>query len=233
MGGARFVVHPLADPGRKHHGAHDWGGYFRVRRNSRLLSFPSTSFAALFLVVPIIGIMLEAVVSSISTFFALQTDMLQSLTIWFAGSFTSVFEGQWEILLIVLVVLVCVWIFADRLTVAGLGEDIATNVGLNYNRIILAGTGLIAVASGVVTVVIGQLPFLGLIVPNIVSLFRGDDLRSNLPWVVLVGIAVVTVCDLFARTVISPFEVPVSVVLGIVGTIVFVELILKGRKGNA
>lgn len=185
------------------------------------------------LVVPIIGIMLEAVVSSISTFFALQTDMLQSLTIWFAGSFTSVFEGQWEILLIVLVVLVCVWIFADRLTVAGLGEDIATNVGLNYNRIILAGTGLIAVASGVVTVVIGQLPFLGLIVPNIVSLFRGDDLRSNLPWVVLVGIAVVTVCDLFARTVISPFEVPVSVVLGIVGTIVFVELILKGRKGNA
>ena len=80
--------------------------------------------------------------------------------------------------------------------------------------------------------VIGQLPFLGLIVPNIVSLFRGDDLRSNLPWVVLVGIAVVTVCDLFARTVIAPFEVPVSVVLGIVGAVVFVALILRGRKRN-
>lgn len=184
------------------------------------------------LVVPIIGIMLGAVVSAISTFFALQTDMLQSLTIWFAGNFTSVFEGQWEVLWIVLVVLAIVWVFADRLTVAGLGEDIATNVGLNYNQIMILGTGLIAVASGVVTVVIGQLPFLGLIVPNIVSLFRGDDLRSNLPWVVLVGIAVVTVCDLFARTVIAPFEVPVSVVLGIVGAVVFVALILRGRKRN-
>ena len=184
------------------------------------------------LVVPIIGIMLGAVVSAVSTFFALQTDMLQSLTIWFAGNFTSVFEGQWEVLWIVLVVLAIVWVFADCLTVAGLGEDIATNVGLNYNQIMILGTGLIAVASGVVTVVIGQLPFLGLIVPNIVSLFRGDDLRSNLPWVVLVGIAVVTVCDLFARTVIAPFEVPVSVVLGIVGAVVFVALILRGRKRN-
>lgn len=48
-----------------------------------------------------------------------------------------------------------VFIVADRLTVAGLGEDVATNVGLNYNRIILLGTGLIAIATGVVTVVVG------------------------------------------------------------------------------
>lgn len=185
------------------------------------------------LVVPIIGIMLGAVVSSISTFFALQFDLLQSLTVWFAGSFTSVFKGQWEILLVVIVVLVAVWFYADRLTVAGLGEDIATNVGLNYNRIVLIGTGLIAVATGVVTVVVGNLPFLGLIVPNIVSIFRGDDLRSNLPWVVLIGIAVVTLCDLLARVVIMPFEVPVSVILGILGAIVFVYLILRGRKNHA
>lgn len=185
------------------------------------------------LVVPIIGIMLGAVVSAISTFFALQTDMLQSLTIWFAGSFTAVIEGQWEVLLIVLVVLALVSLYADRLTVAGLGEDFATNVGLNYNRIVLFGTGLIAIASGVVTVVVGHLPFLGLIVPNVVSMFRGDNLRSNLPWVVLGGIALVTVCDLFARTVIAPFEVPVSVVLGMVGAVVFVILILRGRNAGA
>ncbi|SQG64238.1 iron ABC transporter permease [Corynebacterium renale] len=184
------------------------------------------------LVVPIIGIMLGAVVSSISTFFALQLDMLQSLTVWFAGSFTSVFKGQWEILLIVILVLIAVWFYADRLTVAGLGEDIATNVGLNYNRIVLIGTSLIAVATGVVTVVVGNLPFLGLIVPNIVSIFRGDDLRSNLPWVVLVGIGTVTICDLVARIVIMPFEVPVSVILGVLGAIVFVYLILRGRKNN-
>ena len=184
------------------------------------------------LVVPIVGIMLGAVVSAVSTFIALQTDLLQSLGVWFAGSFTSVIAGQYEILWVVLLVVIAVFFYADRLTAAGLGEDIATNIGLNYNRIVLVGTSLVAVATGVVTVVVGNLPFLGLIVPNIVSMLRGDDLRSNLPWVCLTGIAVVTVCDLIGRTIIAPFEMPVSVILGVVGAAVFITLIVK-RSRNA
>lgn len=179
------------------------------------------------LVVPIVGIMLGAVVSALSTFFALQTNMLQALGTWFQGSFTSVYKGQYEVLWGVLLVVFAVFFYADRLTVAGLGEDVATNLGVNYNRMVLIGTGLIAVATGVVTVVVGSLPFLGLIVPNLVSMFRGDDLRSNLPWVALTGIGLVVVCDLISRTIISPFEIPVSVVLGIVGAVVFVILIVK------
>lgn len=182
------------------------------------------------LIVPIIGIMLGAVVSAISTFFAMHTDMLQSLGIWFAGSFTAVYRGQYEVLWVVLVVVIAVFYFADRLTVAGLGEDIATTLGLNYQRMVLIGTVLISIATGVVTVVVGNLPFLGLIVPNIVSMLRGDDLRSNLPWVCLLGIGIVTACDLLSRTIIAPFEVPVSVVLGIVGAIVFIALIVRQRS---
>ncbi|MFT0846646.1 iron chelate uptake ABC transporter family permease subunit [Actinomycetaceae bacterium L2_0104] len=182
------------------------------------------------LIVPIVGIMLGAVVGSVSTFLALQTDMLQSIGIWFAGSFTSVLRGNYELLWIVALVVVAVFIVADRFTVAGLGKEVATNVGLNYDRVILLGTTLIAIATGVVTVVVGNLPFLGLIVPNVVSLIRGDDLRSNLPWVCLLGIALVTVCDLIGRTIIMPFEVPVSLILGVVGAIVFVTLLLRQRR---
>lgn len=182
------------------------------------------------LIVPIVGIMLGAVVGSVSTFVALQTDMLQNLGVWFAGSFTSVLRGQYEVLWIVAAVVVVVFIVADRLTAAGLGEDIATSIGLDYGRIVLLGTMLIAIATGVVTVVVGNLPFLGLIVPNIVSMIRGDDLRSNLPWVCLLGIAIVTVCDLLGRTLIMPFEIPVSVILGIVGAVVFVALLLRQRR---
>ncbi|WP_437583502.1 ABC transporter permease [Paramicrobacterium sp. CJ85] len=182
------------------------------------------------LIVPIVGIMLGAVVGSISTFVALQTDMLQNLGIWFAGSFTSVMRGQYEFLWIVAIVGVIVFIVADRFTVAGLGEEISTNVGVNYNRIVLLGTGLIAIATGVVTVVVGNLPFLGLIVPNIVSMIRGDDLRSNLPWVCLLGIAIVVACDLVGRTIIAPFEVPVSLILGVVGAVVFIALLLRQRR---
>ncbi|PLA10998.1 ABC transporter permease [Corynebacterium riegelii] len=184
------------------------------------------------LIVPIVGIMLGAVVSSVSTFFALKTDLLQSLGVWFAGSFTSVIVGQYEVLWIVLAVVIAVFFYADRLTAAGLGEDIATNIGLNYNRVVLVGTSLVAIAAGVVTVTVGNLPFLGLIVPNIVSMMRGDDLRSNLPWVCLLGITIVTVCDILGRTVIAPFEMPVSVILGVVGAVVFIALIVKQvRRG--
>ena len=182
------------------------------------------------LIVPIIGIMLGAVVGSVSTFVALQFDALQNLGVWFAGSFTSVLRGSYEVLWIVAIVGVAVFLVADRLTVIGLGEDIATNVGVNYQRVLLLGTGLVAIATGVVTVVVGNLPFLGLIVPNVVSMIRGDDLRSNLPWVCLLGIAIVTVCDLIGRTIIMPFEVPVSLILGIVGAAVFILLLVRQRR---
>ncbi|MET0872997.1 MAG: iron chelate uptake ABC transporter family permease subunit [Paeniglutamicibacter terrestris] len=184
------------------------------------------------LTVPIVGIMLGSVVGAISTFIALQTDMLQSLGIWFAGSFTSILRGQYEVLWIVAIVAVAIFLVADRFTVAGLGEEIATNVGLNYKQVMFLGTGLIAIATGVVTVVVGNLPFLGLIVPNIVSMFRGDDLRGNLPWVVLLGVGIVTVCDLVGRTIIMPFEVPVSLILGVLGAVVFIALLLRQRRNG-
>jgi iron complex transport system permease protein len=182
------------------------------------------------LIVPIVGMMLGAVVGSVSTFVALKTDMLQQLSIWFTGSFTGIVRGRYELLYLVLIVLVLIFIVADRFTVAGLGKDIATNVGLNYGRVQLLGIGMVAVVTGIVTVVVGSLPFLGLIVPNIISMFRGDNLRSNLPWVVMLGMWILILADIFARTVIAPFEVPVSLVLGILGAVVFVFLLVRGRR---
>ncbi|MDQ1126821.1 iron complex transport system permease protein [Microbacterium sp. SORGH_AS 505] len=182
------------------------------------------------IIVPIVGMMLGAVVGAVSTFIALSTNLLQSMAAWFTGSFTSVLRGQYEPLWIVLLVVIAVFITADRFTIAGLGRDVATNVGVDYSRVVLIGTVLIALAAGVVTVVVGNLPFLGLIVPNVVSLIRGDDLRSNLPWVALGGIALVTVCDILARVVNAPFEVPVSLILAMVGAVVFIALLLRQRR---
>ncbi|MCI2266766.1 iron chelate uptake ABC transporter family permease subunit [Sediminivirga luteola] len=182
------------------------------------------------LIVPIIGIMLGAVVSSFTTYLALATDTLQTLGIWFAGSFTGVIQGRYELLWIVLAVTVLVFVVADQFTVAGLGKDMATNVGLNYGLVVFLGTAMVAVATGVTATVVGTLPFLGLVVPNIVALFRGDDLRTNLPWVCLVGIGTVTVCDLIGRMIIAPFEIPVSMVLGLVGGVAFIGLLLRQRR---
>ena len=185
------------------------------------------------LLVPIMGMMLGAVVSAISTFIALETNTMQSVAVWFQGSFTSVYEGQYEVLWIVAAVVAIVFVMADRLTAVSLGEDIAVSLGVNYHRMVLIATALVAVATGVVTVVVGSLPFLGLIVPNLVSMTMGDNLRTNLPWVCLAGIALVTVTDLLARTIISPFEMPVSVILGVLGAFVFIALVLRQARRGA
>ena len=183
------------------------------------------------LVVPLVGIMLGAVVSALTTFLAAQFDLLQMIGTWFMGSFTMVVRGRYEVLWIVAIVTLIVFILADRITVAGLGKEVATSVGLNYEVVLLLGTALVAVAAGVTTVVVGFLPFLGLVVPNIVSMVRGDNVRSNLPWVCLGGIALIVVSDLIGRLVIMPFEIPVSVILGLGGALVFVTMLVRRRNG--
>lgn len=182
------------------------------------------------LIVPIIGLMLGAVISAVSTFMGLLFQMTQNIQNWFVGSFAAVQVGRYEYLWLIVIVTFLIFIFANRLTLAGLGEDVATSLGVNYNRIVLLGTALISIAVGIVAAVIGNLPFLGLIVPNIVSMFRGDDLRSNLPWVCVIGMGTITVCDIISRTIIMPFEVPVSLILGTVGAVVFISILLRQRK---
>lgn len=183
------------------------------------------------LIVPIIGIMLGAVVSAFTTLIAISTNYLQMLGTWFMGSYTSVVRGNYEVLWVVALVCVVIFLVSDRLTVAGLGREVATGVGINYERLLLLGIAMVAVASGVTTVVVGFLPFLGLIVPNLISLWRGDDMRSNLPWVVLGGVGLVTICDIIGRTIRMPFEVPVAMILGVVGAAAFITLIIvRGKK---
>lgn len=182
------------------------------------------------LIVPIIGLMLGAVISAVSTFIGLLFQATQSIENWFVGSFAAVQIGRYEYLWLIVLVTILIFMYANRLTLAGLGEDVATSLGVNYNRLVLFATGLIAIGVGIVAAVIGNLPFLGLIVPNIVSMFRGDDLRSNLPWVCVIGMGTIMVCDIISRTIIMPFEVPVSLILGTVGAVVFIAILLKRRK---
>ncbi|MDF7666621.1 ABC transporter permease [Orbaceae bacterium ESL0727] len=192
---------------------------------SRKIIFKST------LMVPLIGIMLGAVISAITTFLAMYFDLLQSLGGWESGDFSGILRGRYELLWLVggLTLLAC-W-SADQFTVAGLGRDFSINVGLNYRRVMLIGLVVIALIGGIVVAVVGVLPFLGLIVPNIVSLLFGDNVRKTIPWICLTGGGLVLLCDIIGRIIRYPFEIPVSVILGVIGAIVF--LILLSRKHYA
>ncbi|MDW8845211.1 ABC transporter permease [Erwinia sp. MMLR14_017] len=179
------------------------------------------------LMVPLTGIMLGAIFSSVTTFLAMESDLLQSLGGWESGDFSGVLQGRYELLWLVGALTLVAMLIADRFTVAGMGREFSVNVGLNYHSILLTGMAIVSVISGVVVVVIGVLPFLGLIVPNIISLAMGDNLRRTLPWVALCGGGLVVLCDIVGRLIVWPFEMPVSVILGVIGALVFLWLLTR------
>lgn len=179
------------------------------------------------LIVPIVGIILGGVIGSVTTFFAYRHDMMQSLNAWSVGDFSGVLRGRYELLWISFVLVAVAYIAASRFTIAGLGEAFATNVGLNYRRIMALGLAIVSMVTAAVVVTVGMIPFLGLVVPNLVSMAVGDNLRHSLPWVAVLGAGLVLLCDIAGRLVLYPYEMPIGAVMGIVGSAMFLYLLLR------
>ena len=182
------------------------------------------------LLIPLVGIMLGGVIAAVTTFFAYRYDLLQTLSNWMVGDFSGVLRGRYELLWIVAALMLVGLLAADRFTVAGMGEDFTTNLGLNYNRTMRLGLVIVSLISAVVVTTVGAVPFLGLVVPNIVSLLFGDNLRRAAPWTALFGAGFVLVCDIIGRTIRYPYEVPVGMVMAVVGALLFLFLILRKRN---
>lgn len=180
--------------------------------------------------VPLVGIMLGGIVGSVTTFIAYRTDLLQTLGTWMTGDFSGVLRGRYEFLWIAGAMVVVAWIAANRFSVIGLGEEFTANLGLNYGRMLALGITIISIITASVVVTAGMIPFLGLVVPNIVSLVMGDNVRRSIPWVAALGAGFILVCDLIGRLVRFPYEIPLGVVVGTIGAALFLWLLL--RKGS-
>lgn len=180
--------------------------------------------------VPLIGMMLGGVVASVSTFLALRTDMLQAISGWMHGSFSTLISGKYEILYISIPLFIVVFLYAAQFTVAGMGEDFSTNLGMNYKLIVNIGLFLTAAMTAIVVVSVGMLPFLGLIVPNIVSIFRGDHLKGTLTITAVTGAIFVMICDILGRVIIAPYEISVGLMIATIGSAIFLILIFRRVK---
>ena len=182
------------------------------------------------IVVPLIGIMLGGVIQAAATFLALRYDLLQSLSAWTNGDFSGILRGRYELLYVVGGLTVVAYLFANRFTLVGMGRDVAVNLGVNYYRILYGGLALTASVTAVVVVVVGGIPFLGLVVPNLVTMTLGDNLRRVLPVTAISGAFFVLVCDIVSRTIRFPYEIPVGTVVGVVGGVIFLILVLRSRS---
>jgi iron complex transport system permease protein len=182
------------------------------------------------LLVPLLGLVLAGVYRAIAEFFAYRNNLTQSLDTWFNADFSGIIAGRYETLWLAGVAALSAYIFANRLTAAGMGEAFATNIGVSYRATMAGGLAIASLATAVVVVTVGAIPFLGLIVPNVVTLMLGDNLRRVLPITAMAGAALVLACDIVGRTVIFPYEIPVGTIVGVIGAGGFLVLVM--RKGN-
>lgn len=184
-------------------------------------------------IVPLVGIMLGGVISAITTFFAYRFDLLQSMGAWTTGDFSAVLRGRYELLWLSLGLTIAAFIAADRFTVAGMGEAFTTNLGLNYRRVMTLGLTIVSMVTACVVTTVGIVPFLGLIVPNVVSMVMGDSIRRSLPWIALLGAGLILICDMIGRTINAPYEIPVGTILGVLGSVFFLYLVLRKSARGA
>ncbi len=179
--------------------------------------------------IPLIGLMFGNILSSITTFFAYKADIIQNISAWLQGDFSLIMKGRYELLYISVPVLIMAYIYANRFTVAGMGEDFAKNLGLSYKFVVNLGLVLVALVTTTVVLTVGVIPFLGLIIPNIISLFKGDNLAKTLPHTALLGMSFLLFCDIIGRVLIFPYEIPISMTVGVIGSAIFLIMLFRGR----
>lgn len=180
--------------------------------------------------IPLVGLMFGSIIDSMATFFAYKNDLIQNMTSWMQGDFSMIMSGNYELLYVSIPTLVIAYMYANKFTIAGMGEEFSKNLGLNYRQIVNLGLIITALITATVVLSVGVIPFLGLIVPNIVTIYQGDHLKNNLIHTAVLGALFVLVCDIIGRVIIYPYEIPINLTVGVIGSGIFIYLLLRRKK---
>ena len=184
--------------------------------------------------VPLVGIMFSNVIGGITSYLAYKYEMTQALSSWLVGHFSLIIRGRYEIVYLVLPLVILAFLFATHFNIVGMGKDFSRNLGVNYKVVLFLGLSIAAMITASVVVVVGSISYIGLIVPNLIALFKGDKIRGTLIDTALFGAIFVLGCDVLGRVVIAPFELPIELIIGILGSILFIGLLFyrlqNGRK---
>lgn len=182
------------------------------------------------IMVPLVGIMFGNIIGGITSFVAYRYEMTQALSSWETGHFSLVLRGRYEIVYLVVPLLILAFIFSNHFNIVGMGKDFSQNLGVNYKAVLFMGLTIAAAITASVVVVVGSVSYIGLIIPNLVAMFKGDKIRGTLVDTALAGALYVLVCDVVARVVIAPYELPISLISGILGSIIFIGNLLYRLK---
>ena len=172
----------------------------------------------------------SSIMSIVITFAA---DKVQKITFWTMGSLSgSTYQNAAVLALALAMCGAVILLHAQILNAFAVGEDNARHIGVNVRRVKL--TVMIAVSAliGVCVSVGGTIGFVGLVTPHMVRLITGPNHRRLLPASAFGGAIFLMLCDLLARTLFDPRELPVGVVTSFIGSILFVVIFIRTRRGE-
>ncbi|NMB15257.1 MAG: iron chelate uptake ABC transporter family permease subunit [Gallicola sp.] len=175
--------------------------------------------------VPLIGIMFGNIIGGTTSFLAYKFELTQSLSSWLVGHFSLVLRGRYEIVYLIVPLVFLSFFFANHFNIVGMGKDFSENLGIPYNLVLFFGLSIAAAITASIVVVVGSISYIGLIVPNIVSMFKGDKIKGTLIDTALFGALFVLISDMIGRTIIAPYELPIELIVGVLGSIIFIGLL--------
>ncbi|MBP2630281.1 MAG: hmuU 3 [Firmicutes bacterium] len=166
--------------------------------------------------------------SGISALMIFYSDRVHGALMWMVGGLAARSWPHVDIILPYAIIgMILAFFGARHLNILQLGDEIARGLGLNVEATRIAMTALASLLAASAVSVVGLLGFVGLIVPHAARLLIGSDYRFLLPAAALLGIAVVTFSDTFARIVFSPIELPVGVIMAFIGAPFFLFLLRR------
>lgn len=182
------------------------------------------------IMVPLVGMMFGNIIQSFGTFIAIQYEIVQNVSSWLQGNFSLVTSANVHLLFLTIPLLIIISCLAHYFTIMGLGKDVSLELGIPYLTLELIGIILVALATTTVILTTGSIPFVGIIIPNLVAIKRGDHFGKILFPVAFFGAVFLLITDIFSRIIIFPYEIPISVIIGVLGSLVFIFLLLRGEK---
>ncbi len=181
----------------------------------------------------LIGVMVSFVASSAMMFLmsVTTTDNLQSIVFWVMGSMDESNNLLINIAFYSAVAgLVLTYFFAQPLNALRLGEVKAKHLGINTNVTIKLLFFVASLLTGIAVAVAGVIGFVGLVIPHLVRLIIGNDYRVLIAGSFIGGSIFLILCDTIARTIISPNELPIGVITGFAGGLVFIVVLSRSKS---
>ncbi len=181
----------------------------------------------------LIGVMVSFVASSAMMFLMsiTTTDNLQSIVFWVMGSLDESNNLLIRIAIYSAIAgLLLTYFFAQPLNALRLGEVKAKHLGINTNITIKLLFFVASLLTGIAVAVAGVIGFVGLVIPHLLRLVIGNDYRILIAGSFLGGSIFLILCDTIARTIISPNELPIGVITGFAGGLVFIVVLSRSKS---